>query len=149
MDMKLAAKAHKLAKAGKSGPEIAKEIGVTYAADAHRFAAVGGRMAQIERFRLTEPERLLIICLAADERANLARGTTSSSKSPDVSHRARKGSGWANATASKRLGERRPNDHPRGAGTGLRLVWIAGNGHMSLTAAGWAMIHAIEASAAQ
>jgi hypothetical protein len=147
MDLTLADKAHKLAKVGKTGPEIAKAINVRYASEAHTHAAVGAARAAREAARLSDAEVLLLRCLAADIRATEARGSTCSSKSPDVSHRARKHSGWANATASKRLGERRKGGNPRAGGTGLRLVGLTGNGHLWLTPAGWAMVHAIEGQA--
>ncbi|HEU4958998.1 MAG TPA: hypothetical protein VFT56_01205 [Sphingomonas sp.] len=147
MDLVLADKAYELGRAGKTGPEIAKAIGVQHASEAHAHAAVGRARASAERARLTDPEVLLLRCLAAEERALLARGQCRSPKSHAVSWRAGKSRGWANATASKRLGSHRKGEDDRLGGTGFRMVKVAGNGHIWLTPAGWAVVHAIEAAA--
>ena len=149
MDLALADKAYKLAKAGKSGPEIAKTIAVRYAEEAHTYVAVGSARAAREAARLTTAEALLLRCLAAEHRAIEARGSTCSPKSPDVSHRAGKSSGWANASASKRMNEHRKGEDRRNRGTGFRLVGIAGNGHIWLRPGGWTLVHALEAEGSQ
>jgi hypothetical protein len=144
MDMALADKAHKLARSGNSGPEIAKAIGVQYATEAHAHAAIGRARANRELARLTEPELLLIRCLAAEHRRLEADGACSSPKAPNVAWRAKKASGWPSATAARRLGTHRKGDHPSGGGTGLRMVTASRNGHIWLTPAGWALVHALE-----
>ena len=145
--MNLADKAHRLANAGKTGPEIAKAIGVRYASEAHAHAAVGRARATAETARLTDPEMLLLRCLAAEHRALIAGGECRSPKSPNVSWRARKSAGWAAATAANRLGSHRKGEDDRLAGTGFRMVEASRNGHIWLKPAGWAFIHAIEAAA--
>lgn len=147
MDLALADKAYKLSKAGKSGPEIAKAIGVRYASEANSFAAVGRARASAEAARLTEPELLLLRSLAEEHRYLIANGECRSPKSPDVSWRARKSGGWANATASKRLGSHRKGEDERYHGTGFRMVHASRNGHIWLESAGWALVHALGPSA--
>ncbi|WP_404711528.1 hypothetical protein [Sphingomonas sp. MMS24-J13] len=143
MDAALADKAHKLALAGKSGPEIAKAIGVRYAAEAHSFANVGRQRAAIYSAVLTDPELVLIEALAAEHLDLLRRGEVRSPESKYVSWRAGKSSGWATSTAAKRLGSHRKGEIEGRFGTGLNLVTVSGNGYLWLTDTGWALAHAV------
>jgi len=130
------------------GPTLAKALGVQYAKEAWNLAAIGRSYEAITDAALTPPERLLLTVLAIEHRHLLEhRNTTSSPKGVDVSWRARKGSGWAAATAAKRLGTHRKGEDEARRGTGLNFVQARRNGHMWLTPAGWAVVHAMEASA--
>lgn len=145
--MIIAAKAHKLSSKGDlTGRELADKLGLKYAAEAHDLANIGRAAAARESHRLTDSEMLLLRCLAAEERALLDAGRVGSPTSPRVAQRARKASGWPAATAAKRLGTHRKGEDERSRGSGLNLVSIPGNGHLWLTPAGWALIHAIEAA---
>jgi hypothetical protein len=148
MDRGLALKAHKLSlKPDMDGKTLAKALGVKYAAEARTMAAVGRGWAVRDSHRLTEAEALLIKTIATEERLILEAGGCRSPKGVTISWRARKSSGWAASTAAKRLGSHRKGEDERHYGTGLRLVEARRNGHIWLTAAGWALAHAMEQSA--
>lgn len=146
MDMALADRAHRLSMQGMTGPEIAKEIGVRYAADAHTLASVGWERARLKDAALTEPEIRLLRALATAHRALLGAGAIRSPKTPYIARLAGRRRGWPAATAAKRLGTHRPGEVAHFTGTGLGLVRAAGNGHIWLTPAGWAFVLALEAA---
>lgn len=146
MDRALALKAAKLLrKADITGPELAQKLGVKYAADAWHLAALGRSIESIDNNRLTDAERLLIVSLAAEHRDLHERGEIRSPKGKHASWRARKSDGWAASVVAKRLGTHRKGEDERWRGTGLNFVNASRNGHMSLTPAGWALVHAMEA----
>lgn len=142
-----ALQAHKLSRReGITGPELAAKLGVKYAKDAWHLAAVGARLQRVENAKLSEPEVLLLKCLAHVERDLADRGEVRSATGKHVSWRARKADGWAASTAAKRLGTHRKGEDERWRGTGLNFVDASRNGSMSLTQAGWAIIHTMEAN---
>jgi hypothetical protein len=147
-DKALALKAYKvLCKTGEDGPALAKAIGVTYAKDAWKLAQLGSSWSRIDDAKLTKPERLLLTSLAAAHRYALIDGSTASPKGVFVSRIARKSSGWAAYVVAKRLGSHRKDEDEARRGTGLNFVEARRNGHMWLTPAGWAVVHAMEAAA--
>ncbi|RUU29716.1 hypothetical protein [Mesorhizobium sp. M6A.T.Ce.TU.016.01.1.1] len=135
IDRALAAQAYHLSKKGLKGKAIGETLKVT-TAEANTLAG----------YRLTESERLGLRLLAEEHRWRLDRGDISSPKSHHISARARKGAGWFNAMASKRLFTRRWSDKEKRDLHGLGFVDLAGNGHVWLTAAGWAFVLATEVS---
>lgn len=128
------------------GRALAKALGVSSAREAWRLAAVGRSIEAIRNAALTASEMLLLRSVAACERAAIARGETRSPTAPDVSWRARKSAGWAASVAAKRLGHYRKGEPEDGrSGTGLGFIVHRRNGHIWLTAAGWALVSAMEA----
>lgn len=147
-DRALAAEALKLSRKGMKGKAIAeamKRDGVG-TREANHLAAIGRAWAAIDADALTPSELLLIRCLAAIEREDLISGDIASTKGKWVSRRARKADGWAAATVRKRLGSHRAGEDEYRRGSGLNFVTASRNGHIWLTQAGWALVHAIEAT---
>jgi hypothetical protein len=143
-----ALKAYKASrKPGIDGQALAKAVGVRYAHEAWTLASLGSSWSRIDDAKLTEPERLLLVSLAAAHRLILDHGRASSPKGVFVSRIARKSSGWAANVAAKRLGSHRKDEDEARHGTGLNFVEARRNGHMWLTPAGWAVVHAMEAAA--
>lgn len=145
IDKELAIKAFRLGKKGLKPSEIGKKLGLS-AVDAVLMDRMGSRIARVESSQLTKNELAVLRALAAIERQNINDGVTSSPKSKYVSWRCRKHDGWCRAVVAKRLFKDRVEDKstPSGWRDGLGLVNHSSNGHIYLTAAGWAMVHALE-----
>lgn len=133
------AMARKAAKSPLHGKELADEFGVT-TAEAHQLAAVGHGFLSIETCELTESERRLMRAIAAVRRRLLYEGISRTPESKEVAWFARKGAGWPAATARKRLFVDRYDPETRRTERGLGFVEVSGNGYISLTPAGWAVI---------
>ncbi|MBO3760395.1 hypothetical protein [Ciceribacter sp. L1K22] len=138
-----ALKAHRIAKRKHlRGKELGLELGVS-TDDANRLFALGYKWQLIAEARLTEPEKLLIRCLAAEHLELLSAGASRSPESKLVSWRARKSEGWAAATANKRLFDERWDEKSGLYVKGLHFVHVAGNGYIWLLDAGWACADAM------
>lgn len=143
-----ARRAYKLScKEGMDGKTLAAALKVRYASEAWNLSHVGRQIVEREKAALTAPEMLLLRCLAAEHRALTAAGAVRSPESKNVSWRARKGSGWAASTANKRLFVERYDLKASRSVRGLGFVNFSGNGYLSLTNAGWALVQAIEQAA--
>ncbi|MCA1490139.1 hypothetical protein I6F11_04295 [Ensifer sp. NBAIM29] len=140
VDFTLAQKAASLARKGITGKDLGAKLGVR-APEANALAAIGRAEQERNSHRLTVPEIQLLNALAAEHAALLRGGAIRSPKSRDVSWRARRGPGWAAATAQKRIFDEKYDEALGRRVRGMGFVHVAGNGHMSLTPAGWALMH--------
>ena len=144
MNINMALRAQKLSQEGLKGKAIGQKLGVT-TAEANVLLVVARcqtRLKTIDKFRLTESERKLLLVLAMLEQDNLSKGFARSVESRSVAWMAKRNAGWPVATASRRIGGR--HEQPR-----MGLVCVAGNGYLWLTELGWLVVHAIEAEAVE
>lgn len=140
IDFALARKAVSLARKGITGKDLGAMLGVK-TPEANTLAAIGRAEQERHSHRLTVAEIELLNALAAEHAALLRDGAISSPKSKDVAWRAGRSAGWAAATARKRIFDERYDDTVGMHINGMGFVHVAGNGHMWLTPAGWALMH--------
>ncbi|MGK9200447.1 hypothetical protein [Sinorhizobium meliloti] len=140
VNIALAQKAASLARRGITGQDLGAKLGVR-APEANALTAIGRAEQERHSYRLTVAEVELLSALAAEHAALLREGAIRSPKSKDVAWRAGRSAGWAAATARKRIFDERYDDTVGMHVNGMGFVHVAGNGHMSLTPAGWALIH--------
>ncbi|MBD9539967.1 hypothetical protein IB276_10940 [Ensifer sp. ENS04] len=129
IDFTTAYTADRLARAGTPSKELGRTLNTT-TARARQLATIGARKRELEGHRLTMPEQLLLQCLVDVSVSLLRAGEVRSPESKIVSGRAGRSDGWAAATAQKRLCR-------------MGFVHVAGNGYMTLTPAGWMLVHAM------
>ncbi|PZU87898.1 MAG: hypothetical protein DI527_18185 [Chelatococcus sp.] len=143
LDPRLARKAERLGRDGLFGKALGEKLGVT-TAEANSLLAAGRALAKIDAAALTDSEIQLIRILASLRRAAIARGETRSVETRAVSRLLGKAPGWCAATARKRLFVERYDRLKDRTERGLGFVHISGNGFVWLTAAGWALAHALD-----
>lgn len=141
----LAINAFLLRQKGLGSAEIGKRLGVP-TREAQILMCVGAHFHHIEKSRLTWNEITVLKCLAQIEIERSEAGIIASPKSHDVSRLAGKRDGWCRTVVIKRIFEDRLKDPsvPGGWRQGLGFVRYARNGHIMLTPAGWAIVHAME-----
>lgn len=139
----MALKARKLAASGLKGKAIGEKLKVS-TTEANNLAHLGHRIQAMEAAVFTPAEILLLRSIAKVQRRLISSHQVRSPESKEIAYAARRGAGWPTATGQKRLGQkwnaelRRPE--------GLNLIKVSGNGYITLTDAGWMVIHAIEAA---
>jgi len=141
--------AFKLHRQGKSNWEVKKVLGLANSIEACRMIEVGKRQHRIEDSRLTDRELAVIRALARSERARQGNGDISAFNGKWLG-----GMGWKVGAMlriiRKRLGRARKGEEDLQLHemTGLGLIDHWHGGGIRLTRAGWALVHAIEGSAA-
>lgn len=149
IDMKLAAKAAKLAATGLKGKAMSLVLGTKRAPvtteEANLLASVGYAAKREADCQLTERETSILLALAAIQRERLARGETGSPKGKHVAWRLRLSEGQVRR-ATLRIRTR--HDGEPFQAFRLDLLEHSVNGHIWMLPAGWAVVHAVEAAKA-
>lgn len=141
---------------GLSNREVGERMGIG-TDQARTLAAVGSlRLSFRKRAESPHPdpssyglkpnELQLLRSLLACQVSNLDGDAVRSPESKNVSWHAGRSSGWAAATARKRMDRHPPaagQTGPQPGSPGLGLIDVRGNGYMNLTDAGWALVAAL------
>lgn len=145
IDAALAMKAHKLSKRGLKGKAMSLKLGKGLTTDnANTLASVGSEIQAEQDAALTERETAVLLALAAIQRKDRFNGITSSPKAKFVARRLRLSEAQVRRVTRGRLTT--PEFHEWSSRKKLGLLHHSVNGHIWLTAAGWAFVQAIEAA---
>ena len=144
IDKRLAHKAYRLSGKGLKGKAISEKLGKGITTtEANILASVGSFYAGIDEDRMTEREIDVLLVIAEIYRERLSRGETASPKAKHVAWRLRMSDAKLR-TATRRLSVK---EWTRKCGH-FGFLEHSINGHIWLTAAGWAMVHVLEAAGA-